>query len=166
MKKSQGMSHRGALGQRWLDFGMQATPSLKDTYRPCVPSSNSRGFSLCLKAFSTKTSQTECTQCGQSTQRRQLLLTSLILPVVELCPWPASAKVAGMHHLTAVHLPCCHQQAIISCLQEDGSDTSSKRPRGFSRYVKKRKLDPLDSYIPALLQARLQLETAGKVMGG
>ena len=78
----------------------------------------------------------------------------------------AGFSKGGMHHLTAVHLPCCHQQAIISCLQEDGSDTSSKRPRGFSRYVKKRKLDPLDNYIPALLQARLQLETAGKVMGG
>ena len=52
------------------------------------------------------------------------------------------------------------------CLQGEGSDTSSQQPRGFSRYVKKRKLDPLDTYIPSLLQARLQLEAAGKVMGG
>ena len=68
-------------------------------------------------------------------------------------------------------LDCCAPARLASaatfrCLQEEGTGTSLNRPRGFARYVKKRKLDPLDSYIPSLLQARLQLETAGRVMGG
>ena len=89
---------------------MQANSSLLDANRSCVSRFPSRGLRLCLQASSTKNSQTECTLCQQSTQRRQLLLASLILPAVELCPWPASAKVAGMHCLTAVRLPGCHQQ--------------------------------------------------------
>lgn len=36
--------------------------------------------------------------------------------------------------------------------------------RGYARYIKKKKLDPLETYVPSVLQARLQLETAGRVM--
>ena len=94
---------------------MQATSSLiLDAHKPCVSPLPSRGLRLCLEAFSTKTSQTGCTLNQQTAQRRHLLLASLILPAVELCPWPASAKVAGMHHLTAVCLPGCHQQATFA----------------------------------------------------
>ena len=33
-----------------------------------------------------------------------------------------------------------------------------------NRYIKKKQLDPLETYVPSVLQARLQLETAGRVM--
>ena len=45
-------------------------------------------------------------------------------------------------------------------MQDD--DSASKRI--FGRYIKKKKLDPLETYVPSVLQARLQLETAGRVM--
>ena len=86
---------------------MQATSSLiSDGCRPCVSPLPSRSLRLCLEA---RNSQTECPLYGQSIERRQLLLASLIVPAVELCPWPALAKVAGTHDLTAVRL-----QAVIS----------------------------------------------------
>lgn len=36
---------------------------------------------------------------------------------------------------------------------------------GLSRYLKRKGLDPVDSYIPPVLQARQQLQKAGEVMG-
>eukprot|EP00891_Asterochloris_glomerata_P005660 jgi/Astpho2/5660/Aster-x1308 len=98
-------------------------------------------------------------------------------PSAEAAPAASSAATADPEAVTAAEAAVENQGQLVrdlkethgkanSDIEEDGSDTSSKRPRGFSRYVKKRKLDPLDNYIPALLQARLQLETAGKVMGG
>ncbi|KAK9787744.1 hypothetical protein WJX73_009949 [Symbiochloris irregularis] len=37
--------------------------------------------------------------------------------------------------------------------------------RGFDRYVKKKPLDPLETYVPTVLLAKQQLERAGDVMG-
>ena len=37
--------------------------------------------------------------------------------------------------------------------------------QGFERYVKRKRLDPLETYVPSVLLARRQLEEAGDVMG-
>lgn len=37
--------------------------------------------------------------------------------------------------------------------------------RGIGRYIKKKALDPLDTYVPPVLQARQQLLKAGEIMG-
>lgn len=37
--------------------------------------------------------------------------------------------------------------------------------RGFSQYIKKRKLDPIETYIPAILQAKAQLLDVPSVAG-
>lgn len=39
------------------------------------------------------------------------------------------------------------------------------RRRGLSAYIKKKALDPLDTYVPPVLQARQQLLKAGGIMG-
>lgn len=44
---------------------------------------------------------------------------------------------------------------------EEATDSGN---RGLSRYIKKKKLDPIDTYIPTVLQARKQLVKAGTVM--
>lgn len=36
---------------------------------------------------------------------------------------------------------------------------------GIGRYIKKKSMDPLETYVPAVLQARSQLLAAGDVMG-
>jgi hypothetical protein len=37
--------------------------------------------------------------------------------------------------------------------------------RGLNRYIKKKSLDPLDTYVPPVLQARQQLQKSGEIMG-
>ena len=37
--------------------------------------------------------------------------------------------------------------------------------RGLGRYIKKKGLDPLETYGPPVLQARQQLQKAGEIMG-
>jgi hypothetical protein len=37
--------------------------------------------------------------------------------------------------------------------------------RGLNRYIKKKSLDPLDTYVPPVLQARQQLQKSGDIMG-
>ena len=36
--------------------------------------------------------------------------------------------------------------------------------KGMGRYVKKKKLDPLDTYVPAVIAAKNQLQRAGGIM--
>ena len=42
---------------------------------------------------------------------------------------------------------------------------SQAAPGGLGRYIKKKSMDPLETYVPAVLQARAQLLQAGAVMG-
>ena len=38
------------------------------------------------------------------------------------------------------------------------------RRRGLVRYIKKKKLEPLETYVPAVVAARNQLQRAGTIM--
>ena len=38
------------------------------------------------------------------------------------------------------------------------------RRRGLVRYIKKKKLEPLETYVPAVVAARNQLQRAGSIM--
>lgn len=58
-------------------------------------------------------------------------------------------------HVLAQYAPC----QTVTMQEEEGANR-----RGYARYVKKKKLDSLETYVPSVLQARLQLETAGRVM--
>lgn len=42
---------------------------------------------------------------------------------------------------------------------------SSQAAQGLGRYIKRKSMDPLETYVPAVLQARAQLLQAGAVMG-
>lgn len=42
---------------------------------------------------------------------------------------------------------------------------SQAAPGGLGRYIKRKSMDPLETYVPAVLQARSQLLQAGAVMG-
>lgn len=44
------------------------------------------------------------------------------------------------------------------------AEEASTGARGLPRYIKKKKLDPIDTYIPTVLQARKQLVKAGTIM--
>ena len=52
--------------------------------------------------------------------------------------------------------------ATMHVVQADPESSSSRR--GMNRYIKKKQLDPLETYVPSVLQARLQLQAAGRVM--
>lgn len=47
---------------------------------------------------------------------------------------------------------------------ESGAAEAPER-RGLSKYIKRKALDPIDSYLPPVLQARKQLVKAGEIMG-
>lgn len=42
--------------------------------------------------------------------------------------------------------------------------SSGDEKRGLARYIKKKKLDPLESYVPPVIAARNQLKQAGSIM--
>ena len=52
-----------------------------------------------------------------------------------------------------------------SMLEDRGGACPQAASGGIGRYIKKKSLDPLETYVPAVLQARSQLLAAGTVMG-
>ncbi|CAK0783810.1 hypothetical protein CVIRNUC_007010 [Coccomyxa viridis] len=56
------------------------------------------------------------------------------------------------------------QLAGIALIAQQSDSAWAGESRGMSRYVKKKALDPLETYVPAVIQARDQLVDAGKLM--
>lgn len=71
----------------------------------------------------------------------------------QLCP---SRRIAAQALLTAAF--------ALHGLPGLAVEESNSGARGLSRYIKKKKLDPIDTYLPTVLQARKQLLKAGTVM--
>lgn len=64
------------------------------------------------------------------------------------------------------------QRAAVARAQDSGASSSLAEPsaspatsnRGLARYIRKKRLDPLETYVPVVLSARSQLVSAGEVM--
>lgn len=53
---------------------------------------------------------------------------------------------------------------VLMAVKAMAEEEQQQRSRGISRYIKRRKLEPLETYVPAVLAARSQLEQAGNKM--
>ena len=51
----------------------------------------------------------------------------------------------------------------LFCAVPPQAEEGSRRP-GLGRYIKKKKLEPLETYVPAVVAARNQLQRAGSIM--
>ena len=122
----------------------------------------------------------------QATTRRRLLLcqickSTLLKASVIWCTghiiWSNVMKKFGSHlerfspYQTLLHfLAWCMPCAVASNFPSgwfnvhQAQAEEEPRQRGIGRYIKRRKLEALDTYVPAVLAARSQLETAGSKM--
>lgn len=89
---------------------------------------------------------------------------------------PVQAQNTANQHCTETQQPSSDRRSVMQYMlttvlgvssmpfraaAEEATDSGN---RGLSRYIKKKKLDPIDTYIPTVLQARKQLVKAGTVM--
>ena len=117
-----------------------------------------------------------CGKAAESSRRHVLGLGSVLL----LTPCWSSGPAEGIERVrrrawitvyrpnSVVHVAANHSTQHSPCLSTEDAVApfvlQSSR-RGMDRYIKKKGLDPLDTYVPPVLQARQQLAKAGEIMG-
>lgn len=83
----------------------------------------------------------------------------------EAAQQPCADPLQVTHRRGLLHLLCTTVLATSSLpFKAAAEEAAGGSGRGLSRYIKKKKLDPIDTYIPTVLQARKQLVKAGTVM--
>lgn len=93
--------------------------------------------------------------------RRCILQTGILLAGLALSPRTAEVAPRDCTPLLTSILQCSRLETAVCDTQ---AITGGEGRRGLDRYIKKKKLDPLESYVPAVVAARKQLNRAGEIM--